>query len=148
MTRVLLADDHTLVRAGLRKLLESIAGFEVVGEADDGLALLTLVQQQQPDLVLMDMEMPRMSGLDATRAIRDHFSADEMPVIGLTAHGFAASRELCLAAGMNDQLVKPVDFLDLNRSLSRYLAPARPAVPLHWTAGRSCWPRATGWDAG
>ena len=70
MTRVLLADDHTLVRAGLRKLLESIAGFEVVGEADDGLALLTLVQQQQPDLVLMDIGMPGRDGIDVLKDIK------------------------------------------------------------------------------
>jgi DNA-binding NarL/FixJ family response regulator len=64
--RVVLADDHTLVRAGLRKLLESISDLEVVGEADDGLALLALAEQLQPDLVLMDIGMPRLNGLDAT----------------------------------------------------------------------------------
>ena len=65
-TRVLLADDHTLVRAGLRKLVESIPDMEVVGEADDGLALLTLVEQMQPHLVLMDIAMPGLNGLEAT----------------------------------------------------------------------------------
>ena len=69
MTRVLLADDHILVRAGLRKLLESIAGFEVVGEADDGLALLALVEQLQPDLVMMDIGMPGLNGIDATARV-------------------------------------------------------------------------------
>lgn len=65
-TRILLADDHTLVRAGLRKLVESIPDMEVVGEADDGLALLTLVEQMQPHLVLMDIAMPGLNGLEAT----------------------------------------------------------------------------------
>ena len=64
--RVVLADDHTLVRAGLRKLLESIPDIEVVGEADDGLALLELAAQLQPDLVLMDISMPGLNGLEAT----------------------------------------------------------------------------------
>jgi len=64
--RVLLADDHTLVRAGLRKLLESIPHLEVVGEANDGLALLALVEQLRPDLVLMDIAMPGLNGLEAT----------------------------------------------------------------------------------
>jgi DNA-binding NarL/FixJ family response regulator len=64
--RVLLADDHVLVRAGLRKLLESIPDLEVVGEADDGLAVLALVEQLQPDLVLMDISMPGLNGLEAT----------------------------------------------------------------------------------
>jgi DNA-binding NarL/FixJ family response regulator len=65
-TRVLLADDHTLVRAGLRKLLESIAHVEVVGEAGDGLELLSLAEQLQPQLVLMDIAMPGLNGLEAT----------------------------------------------------------------------------------
>lgn len=64
--RVVLADDHTLVRAGLCKLLESIPDIEVVGEADDGLALLALAEQLQPDLVLMDISMPGLNGLEAT----------------------------------------------------------------------------------
>ncbi len=64
--RVMLADDHLLVRAGLRKLLESIPHVEVVAEADDGLALVTLAAQLQPDVVLMDIAMPGLNGLEAT----------------------------------------------------------------------------------
>ena len=64
--RTLLADDHTLVRAGLRKLLELMPGIEVVGEAEDGLALLALAEQLQPRLVLMDISMPGLNGLEAT----------------------------------------------------------------------------------
>jgi DNA-binding NarL/FixJ family response regulator len=64
--RVLLADDHTLVRAGLRKLLESMSGISVVGEAGDGLALLALAEKLQPNLVLMDIAMPGLNGLEAT----------------------------------------------------------------------------------
>ncbi len=64
--RVLLADDHTLVRAGLRKLLESMPDIEVVGEAGDGLALLELAEKLQPHLVLMDIAMPGLNGIEAT----------------------------------------------------------------------------------
>ncbi|OQW90219.1 MAG: DNA-binding response regulator [Rhodoferax ferrireducens] len=64
--RVLLADDHTLVRAGLRKLLESMPDITVVGEAGDGLELLALAEQLQPHLVLMDIAMPGLNGLEAT----------------------------------------------------------------------------------
>ncbi len=67
--RVLLADDHTLVRAGLRKLLESIEGMEVVGECGDGLELLTLAATLQPHLVLMDIAMPGLNGLEATARV-------------------------------------------------------------------------------
>lgn len=64
--RVLLADDHTLVRAGLRKLLELMPNFEVVGEAGDGLELLALADKLQPNLVLMDIAMPGLNGIEAT----------------------------------------------------------------------------------
>ncbi|OIQ66004.1 oxygen regulatory protein NreC [mine drainage metagenome] len=67
--RVLLADDHTLVRAGLRKLLEAMPDIAVVGEAGDGLALLALAQQLQPDVVLMDIAMPSLNGLEATERL-------------------------------------------------------------------------------
>jgi len=64
--RVLLADDHTLVRAGLRKLLESMPDYQVVGEAGDGVALLELAATLRPNLVLMDIAMPGLNGLETT----------------------------------------------------------------------------------
>lgn len=63
--RVILADDHTLVRAGIRALLERLPGVAVVGEAGNGRDVLALVQQHRPDVVLMDVSMPGLNGLDA-----------------------------------------------------------------------------------
>jgi DNA-binding NarL/FixJ family response regulator len=68
-SRLLLADDHILVRAGLRKLLESMSDVDVVGEAGDGITMLTLAKELRPDLVLMDIAMPGLNGLDATARV-------------------------------------------------------------------------------
>jgi len=67
--RVLVADDHTLVRAGLRLLLEGEAGMQIVGEASDGREALQLSKTSQPDIILMDLSMPRLNGLEATARV-------------------------------------------------------------------------------
>ncbi|MCF8168061.1 MAG: response regulator transcription factor [Rhodoferax sp.] len=70
LARLVLADDHALVRAGLRNLLALVPGIEVVGEAEDGRRVLLLAEQLQPDLVLMDLSMPGLTGLEATARLR------------------------------------------------------------------------------
>jgi DNA-binding NarL/FixJ family response regulator len=72
--RVLLADDHTLVRAGIRALLEKLPGMEVAGEASDGREVLDLIKAQPPDVVLMDISMPGLNGLQALARITRDFS--------------------------------------------------------------------------
>ena len=67
--RILIADDHTLFRDGLRKLLESEPGFQVIGEASDGEMLLALARETQPDLILVDLSMPRQDGMDVLREL-------------------------------------------------------------------------------
>ena len=68
-TRVLIADDHTLVREGIRSLLEKLPEIKVVAEATDGREALNLVRTSEVDVVLMDISMPRLNGLDATRHV-------------------------------------------------------------------------------
>ncbi len=85
MTRILIVDDHDLVRAGLKSILESNEGFEVVAETDSGETALDYLQhsESRPDLVLMDVNMPGIGGIEATRRIKH--SHPEIPVIAVTA---------------------------------------------------------------
>ena len=98
---VLIVDDHTLVRDGIRSLLELVTDFEVVGEAADGKEAIEKVKELTPEIVLMDLAMPVMTGLEATRRIRKEFPETKIialtqyddseyvvPVIGAGAHGF------------------------------------------------------------
>jgi DNA-binding NarL/FixJ family response regulator len=84
--RVLICDDQALVRAGFRKLLESAPGIEVVGEAEDGLQAVELATRRAPDVVLMDIRMPRVDGIEATRRIA-HGPRPEARVLILTTFG-------------------------------------------------------------
>lgn len=93
LIRVLLADNHTLVRAGLRALLQNIEGIQVVAEAGDGREALHLIAVHQPDLVLMDIAMPEMNGLEATAHVVKEFP--QVRVIILSMH---ANEEYVLQA--------------------------------------------------
>jgi DNA-binding NarL/FixJ family response regulator len=101
--RVLLVDDHTLLRQGLRRAVEE-AGFDVVGEAGDGEEALRLAVALSPDLVLMDVTMPVMDGIEATRRLRH--STPEARVVILTMHGEEETISEALRAGAVAYLLK------------------------------------------
>jgi len=91
--RILIAEDHTILREGLRSLLTEHRDFAIVGEAGDGLAAIALVKKLKPDLVLMDLSMPRLTGLDAIREITKRHPATR--IVALTVH---KTEEYVLAA--------------------------------------------------
>jgi DNA-binding NarL/FixJ family response regulator len=126
--RLLLADDHTLVRAGLRKLLESIPDMQVVGEAGDGLELLALAAQLQPQLVLMDIAMPGLNGLEATARLSKTWPT--IKVLILSMHQNEEYVRQALRHGAVAYLLKDAAPLELELALKAvlrgetYLSPA------------------------
>jgi two-component system, NarL family, response regulator DegU len=100
---LLLVDDHQLLRQGLRRAIEE-AGFEVVGEAGDGREAVRLAEALRPDLVLMDVSMPILDGIEATRQLR--LTAPETRVVVLTMHGEEEVVDRALRAGAVGYLVK------------------------------------------
>lgn len=109
--KILLADDHQLMRQGLRSMLEEQPNLNVIGEADDGRTAVRLAKELKPDLVVMDVTMPDLNGIDATRQIRA-----ENPNVRVVALSMHAERQFVmqmLAAGASGYLPKdcPVDEL-------------------------------------
>ena len=127
-TRVLIADDHHLMRAGLCKLLESIPDVEVVAEASNGVLAIEMVEKHRPDLALLDITMPQLNGLDATVRIVQDFPATR--VIMLSMHTGEEYVRLALNAGARGYLLKDSDPSELRVAIETvnrgdvYLSPA------------------------
>lgn len=109
--RVLLVDDHPLFCQGLKTLLESKEGVQVVGEAKDGAEALTLTQKMLPDVVIMDISMPGYCGLDATKQIKEHFPHTK--VIILSGHADIIYVDQALKAGASGYVHKDAVFDEL-----------------------------------
>lgn len=145
--RVLLADDHAMVRQGIRQFLETGSQIQVVAEAGDGGAALRLIREQRPDVAVLDIQMPVQSGIEVTRAVR----AERLPVgvLILTAFDDPPYVRAVLEAGANGYVLKTADAQDvieavqavyegqsvLDPGVARQLltqlkaAPAAPAAP-------------------
>lgn len=127
-THVVLADDHTLIRAGVRKLLEAMPGITVAGEAEDGLALLAMTAALAPDVVLVDIAMPGLNGLEATRRLLAQCPSTR--VLMLSMHQNEEYVRQALRYGAAGYLLKDAAPLELEQAIGavmrgeQYLSPA------------------------
>lgn len=116
--RILLVEDNNINQRVALLMLEKLGYRPDI--AGNGLEALQVLHQASYDVILMDVEMPEMDGLSATKAIRQDFPADEQPwIIAVTAYAMQGDRETCLAAGMNDYITKPIRENDLLDALQR-----------------------------
>jgi DNA-binding NarL/FixJ family response regulator len=117
LIQVILADDHTLVRAGIRALLEKLPGVKVVGEAGDGREVLNLVKVHPPDVVLMDIAMPGLNGLEAAERMARDYPA--VRIIMLSMHNNEEYVLRALKAGASGYLLKKAATAELETALQR-----------------------------
>jgi DNA-binding NarL/FixJ family response regulator len=117
MIRVLIVDDHAVVRMGLKALLELHDNYIVVGEADSGLEALKMAEQEQPDVVVMDIRMPGMNGIEACQEIRA--TNPNIKVIMLTSYADDEAIYASIQAGASGYVLKQMDNMELIESIER-----------------------------
>ena len=127
--RVLLADDHVIVREGIRRLLESAKDIEVVAEAGDGEQAQALIQQHMPDVAVLDIQMPKASGIEVTRWLRSHLP--QVGVLILTAYNDDPYVMAVLQAGANGYVLKtanPDDLIQAVRDVNEGKSALDPSI--------------------
>jgi len=104
MNRIAIVDDHTIIRQGLRRIIEEMGGYKVVGEAGDGLDILPMIRKTHPHLIILDISLPKMRGIEAIRKIRK--TRNRVKILVLTMHKNEHYVYECLAAGAQGYILK------------------------------------------
>jgi two-component system response regulator NreC len=125
--RIVLADDHTILREGLRALLSADPDFEIIGEAGDGREAVRCVEKLGPDLLLMDLSMPRMSGMEAISEIKRRYP--ETKIIALTVHKTEEYLLSTLQAGVDGYVLKDATHEELVMAIHNVMAGKRYLSP-------------------
>ena len=118
--RIVIAEDHTILREGLKLLLSSSSDFEIIGEAEDGQEAIRCVEKFKPDLILMDLSMPRMNGMDAIKEIKKRFS--ETKILVLTVHKTEEYILATLKAGADGYVLKDATHAELMIAVKNVLS--------------------------
>lgn len=124
--KILYVEDNPQNMRLVKKILMSV-GYEVL-EATDGLTGVAIAAREHPDLILMDINLPDINGLEATARLKAAPDLSWIPVIALTANAMHGDREHCIAAGCDGYLAKPVMKSELLSTVAQYLASAAPAA--------------------
>ncbi|MEJ2157422.1 MAG: response regulator transcription factor [Desulfobacteraceae bacterium] len=117
---IILADDHALMRQGIRNIIETVPGFNVIGEAGDGHQLLKIIKSTPPDMVILDISMPGLRGIEAAREIRNRYP--DVRILMLSMHKSQEFLAMALEAGANGYLLKEDTGDELLHAISRLRA--------------------------
>jgi CheY-like chemotaxis protein len=120
--KILLAEDNEVNQLVASRILTN-AGFQVK-IAGNGWEAVKMIQEEDFDLVLMDIQMPEMDGLTATKAVRSMPKYATLPIVAMTAHAMSGDKEMSIAAGMNDHVNKPINLQELYQALLKWIHPS------------------------
>ena len=120
MIRIILADDHALVRTGLKRLLDDVDGLSVIGEADNGSDAVSIVKELNPDVAILDINMPELTGIQVTEILRKDFS--DLKIIIISMHSDELFPQRLLKVGANAYLTKDSGIEEITHAIHEVVA--------------------------